>query len=513
MRTRVALCILDGWGLAQKQADEGDATRVATFFQQLWTNNPHFLLEASGEAVGLPRGQMGNSEVGHMTLGLGRIIKQDLVRLDEVVAQQTWGANEAFRAFVDRLKRNGGAAHVLGLASTGGVHAHLRHMISVIQALANEGLPVLVHAILDGRDTPPRSGTGFIKELQDVLEKLPAARLVSLCGRFWAMDRDQRWGRTEAAYRLIAEQKAERRVHKPTELFSDSEGDEFVRPTCVGEPYPVNSCDGLLMINFRSDRARQIMRALGDPTFDVFAREGFPRFSQLASMTEYEATFSSFCIPLFQKPSTHASLGQVLAEYGKHQVRLAETEKYAHVTFFFNGGREVPFAGEERILIPSPQVATYDLSPHMSAREITDAFKKALSDADKDVVIVNYANADMLGHTGRKQETEQSIHFLDECLREVVEAAETNNVTLLITADHGNAECMQNADGSINTAHTTNLVPFIALNLPENMHLVNSEHLRENSADGSLADVAPTVLTLLDLPQPVEMTGQSLLMS
>lgn len=508
MRRRVALCILDGWGVAPEGAEANDATRVATFFHQLWANHPHTLLEASGTAVGLPHGQMGNSEVGHMTLGLGRVVKQDLSRLDEAVEQKAWGQNAAFRAFADRLKQKGGAAHVLGLASTGGVHSHLRHMIAVIEALAEEGLPVFVHAILDGRDTPPQSGAGFIADLQQALANIPSARLVSLCGRFFAMDRDQRWDRTEAAYRLIAEQKAERHVDTPEELFADYEGDEFAKPTRVGAPYEMGANDGLLMINFRSDRARQIVRALGDPAFDAFSRFSFPRFAALASMTEYDATFAPFCTPLFQKPSTNASLGQVLAEQGKRQVRLAETEKYAHVTFFFNGGREVPFEGESRILVPSPKVATYDLSPEMSAREVTDAFKKALSDADIDVMVVNYANADMLGHTGKQPETEQSIRFVDACLREVVEVAEANNVILLITADHGNAEQMRNLDGSVNTAHTTNRVPFVALGLKEGAHLAS---FTPDQPGGTLADIAPTILNILELPQPAEMSGQSLL--
>lgn len=512
MPKRVALCILDGWGVAPKPND-GDATRVATFFRQLWENNPHMLLEASGEAVGLPHGQMGNSEVGHMTLGLGRVVKQDLVRIDEAVEQKSWEKNEAFRSFTNRLRREGGTAHVLGLASTGGVHSHLDHMIAVVQALTEERVPVFVHAILDGRDTPPQSGAGFISALQSALRNLPSTRLVSLCGRFFAMDRDQRWDRTETAYRLIAEQKAERHVDAPEELFSDPsyEGDEFARPTLVGAPYEAKPQDGLLMINFRSDRARQIILALGDPTFSAFSHRMFPRFAQLISMTEYDATFAPFCTPLFQKPSTKASLGQILAEHGKRQLRLAETEKYAHVTFFFNGGREAPFEGESRILIPSPKVATYDLSPHMSAREVTDAFKKALVSVENDVIVVNYANADMLGHTGQQLQAEESIRFVDGCLREIVETAKAAGVVLLITADHGNAEQMRSVDGTVHTAHTTNPVPFVGLGLPEGSYL-SGEPQQEKGyfAGGSLADVAPTILALLNVPQPVEMTGQSL---
>lgn len=504
MAKKVALCILDGWGRAP-QVSESDATRVATFFQELWERCPHTLLEASGEAVGLPAGQMGNSEVGHMTLGLGRVLKQDLVRLNEAVEQKTLAQASAFRAFVDRLKASHGSAHVLGLASTGGVHSHLSHMIATIQALADEGLTVFVHAILDGRDTPPRSAAAFLQELQAALPS--SARLVSVCGRFFAMDRDQRWDRTEAAYRLIAEQQGVRHVASPSELFTaDYPGDEFAEPTTVGAPYAASPHDGLLMINFRADRARQIIRALGDPAFEAFPRPFFPRFAALASMTEYDATFASFCPPLFPKPSTEASLGQVLAEHGKRQVRLAETEKYAHVTFFFNGGREAPFDGEARVLIPSPKVQTYDQSPEMSAKAVTQAFVEALREPTNEVVIANYANADMLGHTGKQPETEQSIRCVDECLRQVVETAREAGYLLLITADHGNAEQMRNADGSVNTAHTTNLVPLIAVGLGAGETLATASQ----GASGSLADIAPTMLDLLGLPQPEAMTGHSL---
>lgn len=506
MQKKVALCILDGWGVNSKPT-KGDATQVASYFQELWQQYPHKLLRASGQSVGLPKGQVGNSEVGHTTLGLGRVINQDLCRINEAISQKNLCKNGDFQQFFTYLKEKKSAAHVLGLLSPGGVHSHIDHMIAVINLLTDSSIPVYIHAILDGRDTPPRSAYGYLNQLQKNLS--PLARIVSLCGRFNTMDRDKRWERTEDAYRLIAEQQGYLEASSYEAVFENdyyqSTSDEFIEPIVIGEKYEENNDDGLIMINFRADRARQIMRALGDPDFDVFSRKTFPRFSKILSMTEYDEAFQSFCTPLFRKESVKNSLGQVLELHHKRQVRIAETEKYAHVTFFFNGGLEASLKNEERIVVPSPKVQTYDQYPEMSAEKVTHEFIKAMNNDHNDVVVVNYANADMLGHTGNLVAAEQSIKFVDECLKHVVKAAIENHYMLFITADHGNAEQMLNPDGSAHTAHTTNFVPFLAINLQ------NSYNILENEKIGSLADVAPTILESLNLEKPLEMTGYSLI--
>jgi 2,3-bisphosphoglycerate-independent phosphoglycerate mutase len=487
-RRRVALCILDGWGVSP--SPYGDATRIAAYFKTLWTTYPHTLLQASGSAVGLPDGQMGNSEVGHTTIGLGRVIKQDLLRINDAILDGTLAPN--LKKFSAKIRAKRGAVHVLGLASPGGVHSHIDHMEAVINTLASEGTNVYVHAILDGRDTP--SCNDHVLALQS---RLPAnARIVSACGRFWAMDRDNRWERTEDAYRLVAEQQGKMHASSCEDMFKTVRptSDEFVLPFTIGDAYRESSDDGLVFINFRADRARQITRAITDPSFGEFERKYFPRFSAVLTMTNYDKSFESFCQPLISKDSVENSLGQVLSNRKMHQFRIAESEKYAHVTYFLNGGIEEPMPGESRVLIPSPKVKTYDETPAMSAKAVTQKVIAAFQE-DYDLIVVNYANADMLGHTGNLQATEQSIIVIDECLERLVDSARQHGYTLFITADHGNAEQMLNADGSPHNMHTTNLVPFIVLD----------EDVRLRDGNGELANIAPTILYYLGISLPIEM--------
>ncbi|MDR1207889.1 MAG: 2,3-bisphosphoglycerate-independent phosphoglycerate mutase [Holosporales bacterium] len=493
VKRKVALCILDGWGISS--SSYGDATRVAAYFKKLWSTYPHTLLQASGSAVGLPDGQMGNSEVGHTTIGLGRIIKQDLLRINDAMLDGTLA--QKLQTFAAKIRAKGGAAHVLGLASPGGVHSHIDHMQSVINIIALEGVNVYVHVILDGRDT--QSCSDSVLAFQS---KLPSnTKIVSACGRFWAMDRDHRWERTEDAYRLIAEQQG--KMHAPSceDMFKTVRptSDEFVLPFTIGDAYSESLDNGLVFINFRADRARQITRALTDPSFDEFERKNFPRFSSVLTMTEYDKSFEPFCKSLISKDWVESSLGQVLSNRQMRQFRIAESEKYAHVTYFLNGGIEEPMSGEHRVLIPSPNVQTYDETPAMSAEVVTQEVIAAFQ-YDYDLIVVNYANADMLGHTGNLQATEQSILVVDECLARLVDSAKQHGYTLFITADHGNAEQMLNADGSPQNMHTTNLVPFLVLD--EDVHLSDS--------DGELANIAPTILQYLGISPPVEMASSLL---
>lgn len=505
---KVLLCILDGWGIRPDQS-ETDATQSATYFWDLLGQNPHTFLHASGRAVGLPSGQIGNSEVGHTTIGLGRIVPQDLCRIDDALEDRSFFNVPAFQRFVEERKRTRSCCHLLGLLSPGGVHSHMQHMIKVIACLASHQLNVKVHVVLDGRDTAPTSALSYISEFEHAIEN--KARIVSLSGRFYAMDRDQRWDRTEQAYRLIAEQTAERHAETCAEAiekcYADNITDEFIPPFCIGEPYEVRTHDGLFFINYRSDRARQITQALGDPHFDVFARSPFPRFHDLLSMTEYDERFQDFCDPIFRKEPPVHSLGTVLGAHHLPQVRLAETEKYAHVTFFFNGGQEAAVAHEERILVASPKVSTYDQTPHMSAKQITNYALRCMEQEKTNLIVMNYANPDMLGHTGNLSATQEAVRFIDQCLRHLVAAANKHHYTALITADHGNAEKMANEDGSPYTAHTSNVVPFIALNLPRNFAL---RSMNANDTTQGLSDIAPTVLNILGLDIPEEMTGHPL---
>lgn len=502
-RKRVVLCILDGWGIRPEPAED-DATQVAAFFWQLWKKWPHTCLAASGQAVGLPDGQPGNSEVGHTIIGLGRVPLQPLIRVDQALSQGTLLSSPAWRKALKKAREHQATLHLWGLLSTGGTHSHLRHWLGLLEQLAKEGLPLNLHIVVDGRDVAPKSAASFLEAL--MASQPPHVRVASLCGRFFAMDRDQRWDRTEDAYRLVAEQKGYLTASSWQAVFRDPYydsllSDEFLEPTvCEGEK-TISSEDLFLSVNFRADRARQMIRALGDPSFDIFPRSSFPRFRQLFSLTDYAADFRPFCTPLLEKEPVSGSLGEVLSGHGLSQLRLAESEKYAHVTFFLNGGREEPFPGEERMLIPSPQVTTYNQAPEMSAERITCEALKALQTEAHDVIIMNYANADMLGHTGQVKATEKALRVLDICLQHLVAETRQRGAALFITADHGNAEVMLTPQGQPHTAHTTHPVPFLVVTPAE-----KSLNLRE----GTLADIAPTVLTCLGIRPPATMTGYSL---
>ncbi|MEX6502227.1 2,3-bisphosphoglycerate-independent phosphoglycerate mutase [Pseudomonas zhanjiangensis] len=507
MTTRT-LIILDGIGLREEaEANALAAARTPTL-DGLLQCFPHSRIATSGLAVGLPEGQMGNSEVGHMNLGAGRVVYQSLTRIDQAIASGEFAANPALTELLDGARRRGGAVHLLGLLSPGGVHSHSEQIIAACRVLAARGIErFCVHAFLDGRDTPPQSAGPFIAQLQAELDGLGRGRIASLIGRYYAMDRDNRWQRIEAAYRLIVEGRAEFQAASAEEALSAAygrgESDEFVRASGIGEPVRVAEEDALIFMNFRPDRARQLCQALVDPEFDGFARARPLARQRLLTLTRYSDRLESPCA--FPPQAIANSLGEYLAGLGRTQLRIAETEKYAHVTFFFNGGREQPFAGEQRLLIPSPAVASYDLQPQMSAPQLTEGLLEAIHSQVFDLIVCNYANGDMVGHTGSFAAAVQAVEALDACLAEVVEATLAAGGECLITADHGNVEQMRDAEsGQAHTAHTLNPVPLI---------LVSGRAGQFALEDGRLCDIAPTLLQLMGLPQPAQMDGRSLLVT
>jgi 2,3-bisphosphoglycerate-independent phosphoglycerate mutase len=464
------LCILDGWG----EREETDFNAIAAADTPVWyrlrTTCPRARLDASGGEVGLPDGQMGNSEVGHTNIGAGRVVTQDLPRIDAAAADGSLPRAPALAAFIEALKNSGGTAHLMGLISPGGVHSHQDQIAGLANILADAEIPVAVHAFLDGRDTPPSSGRGY---MEDFLGAAPRATAATVTGRYYAMDRDNRWERVEAAYAAMAE----------GEGMADG--------------------DGVLMANFRADRAREILSALLDPDFDGFARTRRMEFAAATGLVDYSAALAQLMTAIFPPIVLDNVLGQVVADAGLKQLRIAETEKYAHVTFFLNGGREEVFPGEDRILVPSPKVATYDLQPEMSAREVTDRLVEAVESAKYDLIVVNYANADMVGHTGIMEAATRAVEAVDECLGRLEAAVRATGGALLITADHGNAENMRDAaTGQPHTAHTHNLVPVLLA--PDGKHATRI-------ADGRLSDLAPTILELMGIARPAEMTGRSLI--
>jgi len=500
----VVLCILDGWG----ERDERDYNAIAAAATPVWdrlkATCPHARLDASGGEVGLPAGQMGNSEVGHMNIGAGRVVMQDLPRIDAAVADGSLADLPALRNLIDTLRQSGGTAHVMGLMSPGGVHSHQSHIAALANILCDAGVPVAVHAFLDGRDTPPASARGY---LEDFIRAAPRAGIATISGRYYAMDRDKRWERVEKAYAALAEGGGVRRVEPLAAIdasYAGSVTDEFMLPAVIGDYSGMRDGDGILMANFRADRAREILTAMLDPHFDGFPRPRRIAFATAAGMVEYSADLAGLMGSLFPTVDLPNVLGQIIADAGLRQLRIAETEKYAHVTFFLNGGRETEFPGEDRILEPSPKVATYDLQPEMSARRVTDRLIAAIASGMYDLVVVNYANTDMVGHTGIMDAAIAAVAAVDRCLGRVESAVRAAGGALLITADHGNAENMRDAaTGQPHTAHTHNLVPVILVG-------GGTEGIR--IADGRLADIAPTILDLMGLPKPAEMTGRSLIM-
>jgi len=503
----VVLAILDGWG-DREQCEMNAVCLAATPNLDRFDRGPRAQIDASEGEVGLPSGQMGNSEVGHMNLGAGRVVPQDLPRIDEALGAGALTGGAAFQDFVAALKRSGGTAHVLGLLSPGGVHCHQDHMAALANALLDAGVPVQVHAFLDGRDTPPRSALDYLARF-DSATKAPIA---TVSGRYYAMDRDRRWDRTAEAYRTLVTGRAApqgRTAAQPSQAveqaYQAGKGDEFVAPTSIADYAGMADGDGLLMANFRADRVRQLLRALLDPGFADFPRERTVEFAATLGMTSYAEDLDRLMPALLPPLELHDTLGEVVSRAGLTQLRIAETEKYAHVTFFFNGGRETEFDGEERILVPSPQVATYDLQPEMSAPEVTDRLCEAVASGRFDLIVVNYANGDMVGHTGYLEAAKRAVETVDTCLGRLAASVEAAGGCLLITADHGNAEQMEDpATGQPHTAHTMNPVPLV---------LVNAPAWVSGLTNGRLADIAPTVLELMNLPAPSEMTGRSLIRS
>ncbi len=502
----VVLCVLDGWGQRDEPADNAIARARTPVYDRLLTTCPHTLLRTSGTDVGLPENQMGNSEVGHLNLGAGRIVNQEIRRIDASIEDGSLAGNPALREFISSLAANGGVCHLLGLISPGGVHSHQDHIAELARLLDGAGIPVAVHCFLDGRDTPPASALGYVETFLDRVKSLSHLRIATVMGRYYAMDRDNRWDRNELAYQAMVAGDGARAADPLAairESYDKDLTDEFMLPAVIDGFTGMSDGDGVLVANFRADRVRQILSALVDPGFEGFERPRVIRFTSALGMVEYSGELNALHKVLFPAQRLDRILGSEIANAGLRQLRIAETEKYAHVTFFFNGGVETPLPGEERVLIPSPKVATYDLAPEMSAREVTDRLVSAVGSGDFDFILVNYANPDMVGHTGILDAATIAIETVDQCLGRLEEAVRSAGGVLLITADHGNAETMRDPDtGAPHTAHTLNPVPAILVNAPPAVR---------GLAEGSLADVAPTLLGLLDLAQPVEMTGHSLL--
>ncbi|MGE0260556.1 MAG: 2,3-bisphosphoglycerate-independent phosphoglycerate mutase [Alphaproteobacteria bacterium] len=502
----LVLCILDGWGEREDGADNAIERADTPVWDGLIRRWPHATLDASEHYVGLPDGQMGNSEVGHTNLGAGRVVMQDLPRIDQAIADGSLAKLPAMRGFIDRLKASGGAANVVGLLSPGGVHSHQDQIAALAAILVGSGVAVAVHALLDGRDTPPKSAIGYLEKFRRDIAGHGDLRIATIAGRYYGMDRDKRWDRVEKAYRVVTEgggEHADNPVAAVEAAYARGETDEFVLPTAIGDWRGMNDGDGVLFANFRADRIREIAGALVDPGFSGFARAKTVKFAAAAGLVEYSSELNRFLATLFPPYDLSGTFGEVIADAGLKQLRIAETEKYAHVTFFFNGGRETVFPGEERILVPSPQVATYDLQPEMSAPEVTDKVVEAIRSGRFDVVVLNYANTDMVGHSGLLDAAVEAVETVDACLGRLAEAVEAAGGTLVVTADHGNAEMMRDPEtGEPHTAHTLNPVPFIVANPPQGVARVDH---------GRLADVAPTLLDILGLAKPAGMTGHSLL--
>ncbi len=501
----VVLCILDGFGYREPAADNAISIAKMPTWQKLWKDCPHALLEASGEAVGLPVGQMGNSEVGHMNLGAGRVVYQDLPLIDRSIASGSLETNEQLMVFIAKLRASGGACHLMGLASTGGVHSHQDHMVALAKILTAAGVTVQVHAFLDGRDVPPQSAATQIGRLEDSLSDCVGASLATVCGRYYAMDRDKRWGRVQKAYHLMVTGEGARvpdAVDAIESSYVDGIYDEFVLPIALTSYQGMNDGDGVLFANFRTDRAREILEALLMPSFSGFARKKVVLFAAAMGMVEYSESLNQVMTPLFPPKKIYMGLGEYMAHLGLKQLRLAETEKYPHVTFFFNGGREEPYVGEDRIMIPSPNVATYDLQPEMAAVAVTDKLVAAIEGEAYDLIVVNYANPDMVGHTGSLPAAIRAVETVDGCLARLMIALEKAGGVALITADHGNCEVMANAETKgPHTAHTLSKVPVVIVGR------TSCHRLRE----GRLADVAPTLLSLMGVDQPSLMEGSSLI--
>jgi len=499
------LVVLDGWGW--REASEDNAVRLARTpnFDRLWAAGPRAFLHTSGQDVGLPGGQMGNSEVGHLNLGAGRVVMQDLPRIDTAVADGSLARLPALVGLIAALRASGGTCHLMGLLSPGGVHSHQRHAAALARVLAAAGVPVALHLFTDGRDTPPRAAPEYLRAFMAEIAGLPGVRIATLTGRYFAMDRDNRWDRVAQAYGALVDGAG---ATAPDALAAIAAAhardvtDEFVPATALAGYAGMRDGDGVLCFNFRADRVREILGALLDPSFAGFARRRLVRFAAAAGMTEYSTALNAFLQTLFASQSMADILGEVVARAGRTQLRMAETEKYPHVTYFLNGGEETPYPGEDRIMVPSPKVATYDLQPEMSAPELTEKAVEAINSQKYELIVLNFANPDMVGHTGSLPAAITAVETVDAALGRIAAAVAAQGGALLATADHGNCEMMKDpATGGPHTAHTTNPVPVLLQGGPAGATL----------RDGRLADVAPTLLSLLGLAQPAAMTGRSLL--
>lgn len=505
MTQRLLLCIMDGWGIAN--CDDGNAVCIAKTpnFDKLKNEEHYTTIHADGEYVGLPDGQMGNSEVGHLNLGAGRIVYQDLTRINKAIKDGSFFKNPQLIEAIDYAVKNNSSLHLMGLVSNGGVHSSMEHIKALIKFAAAKGLKkVYIHAFLDGRDTPPKSALGFLSEIEDELKKYNLPKIATVSGRFWAMDRDNRWDRVEKAYNCLVDGCDNKQISAFDAVknsYNNNKTDEFVEPAQIGDNSTrINDNDSIIFFNFRPDRAREITKALMFKDFDGFKRATVRKNLHYTSMTQYDEKFN---YPIAFGPEELTNiLGSWLASHDVKQFRTAETEKYAHVTFFFNGGIETPNKNEVRKLVSSPKVATYDLQPEMSAPEVCEGVLEALKNPEYGFILVNFANPDMVGHTGIISAAIKAVETVDTCVGKIAQACKDNGVIMLLTADHGNAEKMINSDNTPYTAHTTNPVPFLIINSKKDLKLRN---------DGALCDVAPTVLELMHIEKPIEMTGKSII--
>jgi len=502
---KTMLIIMDGWGIGQEPASDAIRAANTPFTDSLYQQYPNTTLTTFGEAVGLPEGQMGNSEVGHLNLGAGRIVYQELQRINVAILEKSFQQNKTLQNALETAKTQDKSLHLIGLVSEGGVHSHLNHLKAIIDCCVTKNLnKVYIHAFTDGRDCDPKSGLGFIKDLENYIENTPV-KIASLCGRYYAMDRDNRWERIKLAYDALVNGKgqiAKSATKAIEESYKQNITDEFIQPTLVvrdnNTPVAtIQNGDVVICFNFRTDRCREITQAL---TQRNFPEQNMHKLSlHYTTMTEYDKTFENVHV-LFETDNLNKTLGQVLEEAGRTQIRIAETEKYPHVSFFFSGGREIPFTGEKRIMIPSPKVATYDLQPEMSAQQVTNAVVAEIENETADFICLNYANADMVGHSGVWEAAIKAAETVDHCVKQVVTAALAHDYTVFVTADHGNSDYLINPDGTPNTAHTLNPVPLFVID--KNWHPIVKT--------GKLADIAPTLLTRMNIDVPSEMTGNIL---
>ncbi len=507
----VVLAILDGWGYREDKSDNAIKSARTPIMDSLWHAYPHTLISASGSDVGLPDGQMGNSEVGHLTIGSGRIIQQELVRISNVVKNNQLCIINELNEMADSLKKNNSTLHITGLCSDGGVHSHIDHLLGLIKWASDNGIKkVAIHIITDGRDTPSKSASKYLNQIESCIKKFNTGEIASICGRYWIMDRNLLWDRTEKAFANLTDPDIKVTNISPLDYvkqsYENNITDEFIEPIRMSENY-LKDGDSLICFNFRPDRARQIIKSLSEKEFSEFKRKVVPNLD-LVTFTQYDQNFSVKVA--FPPESLNNFIGQIVSENGLKQYRTAETEKYPHVTYFFNGGVEIPLPGEERYLIPSPRVATYDMEPEMSAEELTISCSRAIKSGDYAFIVINFANPDMVGHTGNMNATIKAIETVDKCIGQIVNATGEMGGSIVITADHGNAEVMKGPAGEPWTAHTINKVPLIFIEGEKRKipNMGNEIYLRDNAG---LADIAPTLLQLLNLPIPKEMTGKSLI--